>query len=156
MKNDQRLLAALEHNLGTVVMSALRDPDVVEIMLNPDGKIWIEKLGHEMEAVSEMATQQARLVLSLVASGLDTVITPEQPIIEGELPLDGSRFEGLLPPIVSAPSFTIRKKASRVFGLEEYVRAGTMDATLLSSFRDALVSRINILVVGGTDRKSVV
>ncbi len=147
---DNRLLASLEHNLGPVIMSALRDPDVVEIMLNPDGKIWIEKLGHEMEAVSEMATEQARLVLSLVASGLDTVVTPEQPIIEGELPLDGSRFEGLLPPIVSAPSFTIRKKASRVFGLDEYVRAGIMDAALIPTFRDALASRINILVVGGT------
>ena len=147
---DNRLLASLEHNLGPVIMSALRDPDVVEIMLNPDGKIWIEKLGNEMEAAAEMATEKARLVLSLVASGLDTVITPEHPIVEGELPLDGSRFEGLLPPVVSAPSFTIRKKASRVFGLEEYVRAGIMDAALIPIFRNALASRINILVVGGT------
>ena len=101
---DNRLLASLEHNLGPVIMSALRDPDVVEVMLNPDGKIWIEKLGCEMEPESVMAPEQARLVLSLVASGLGGTVTVEQPIIEGELPLDGSRFEGLMPPVVSSPA----------------------------------------------------
>ena len=66
MSIDNRLLTSLEHNFGPVIMSALRDPDVVEIMLNPDGKIWIEKLGHEMASVSEMTTEKARLILSLV------------------------------------------------------------------------------------------
>ena len=147
---DNRLLASLEHNLGPVIMSALRDPDVVEVMLNPDGKIWIEKLGREMEPESVMAPEQARLVLSLVASGLGGTITVEQPIIEGELPLDGSRFEGLMPPVVSSPSFTIRKKASRVFGLEEYVKAGILQPDLVPVIHEALKRRVNILVVGGT------
>ena len=150
MSIDNRLLASLEHNLGSTIVSALRDPDVVVIMVNPDCQIWIEKLGEEMKAVSEMNIEQARLVLSLVASGLGTTVNPEKPIIEGELPLDGSRFEGLLPPIVSAPSFTIRKKASRVFAIDEYIRQGIMPAFLLEVFRSALVSRRNILVVGGT------
>lgn len=150
MAIDNRLLVSLEHNLGPIIVSALRDPEVVEIMVNPDSQIWIEKLGEEMKAVSEMNIDQARLVLSLVASGLGTTVTPEQPIIEGELPLDGSRFEGLLPPVVSAPSFTIRKKASRVFAIDEYIRQGIMPASLLEIFRSALISRRNILVVGGT------
>lgn len=115
MVADKRLLAALEHNLGPVLMGALRDPEVVEIMLNPDGRIWIERLGQDMESVAAMDPGQSRLIISLVASGLETVVTTENPIVEGELPLDGSRFEGLLPPVVSSPSFTIRKKASRVF-----------------------------------------
>ncbi len=96
MAADKRLLAALEHNLGPVLMGALRDPEVVEIMLNPDGRIWIERLGQDMEQVSAMEPGQSRLIISLVASGLETVVTTENPIVEGELPLDGSRFEGLL------------------------------------------------------------
>lgn len=150
MSHDQRLLSSLEYNLGSVIMGALRDPDVVEIMLNPDGRIWIEKLGQEMQTVSEMDPAQSRLIISLVASGLETVVTAENPIVEGELPLDGSRFEGLLPPVVSSPSFTIRKKASRVFSLEDYVQAGILIPDLIPVIRRAIANHKNILVVGGT------
>lgn len=150
MATDKRLLAALEHNLGPVLMGALRDPEVVEIMLNPDGRIWIERLGQDMEQVSAMEPGQSRLIISLVASGLETVVTTENPIVEGELPLDGSRFEGLLPPVVSSPSFTIRKKASRVFSLEDYVAAGILAPILIPVISKAIVDRKNILVVGGT------
>jgi type IV secretion system protein VirB11 len=150
MKHDNRLLANLEHNLGPVVMSALQDPDVVEIMLNPDGKLWIEKLGQEMRLASTIEPSQGRLIISLIASGLETVVTAENPIVEGELPLDGSRFEGLLPPVVSGPSFTIRKKASKVFTLENYIEAGILSPDQASSIRQAIQNRLNILVVGGT------
>lgn len=150
MAADKRLLAALEHNLGPILMGALRDPEVVEIMLNPDGRIWIERLGQDMEQVSAMEPGQSRLIISLVASGLETVVTTENPIVEGELPLDGSRFEGLLPPVVSSPSFTIRKKASRVFSLEDYASAGILTPALIPVIRKVIIDRKNILVVGGT------
>jgi type IV secretion system protein VirB11 len=150
MATDTRLLAALEHNLGPVLMGALWDPEVVEIMLNPDGRLWVERLGQDMEPAAAMAPEQSRLIISLVASGLETVVTTENPIVEGELPLDGSRFEGLLPPVVSSPSFTIRKKASLVFSLEDYASAGILAPALLPVLRQAIVNRQNILVVGGT------
>jgi len=150
MATDKRLLAALEHNLGPILMGALRDPEVVEIMLNPDGCIWIERLGQEMQPISEMEPGQSRLIISLVASGLETVVTTENPIVEGELPLDGSRFEGLLPPVVSSPSFTIRKKASRVFSLQDYVVAGVLGPAAIDLIGKAIIDRKNILVVGGT------
>ena len=34
----ERLIKSLEHNCGPVIMDAVRDPAVIEIMLNPDGK----------------------------------------------------------------------------------------------------------------------
>ncbi|HBT97264.1 MAG TPA: P-type conjugative transfer ATPase TrbB, partial [Desulfobulbaceae bacterium] len=148
--DNNRLLANLEHNLGPVVMTALRDPDVVEIILNSDGKLWIEKLGHKMEEAGRMEAAQGRLVISLIASALETVVTVASPIVEGELPLDGSRFEGSLPPVCAAPSFAIRKKASRVFPLESYVEQGIMPAELLPELNNALTKHENILVVGGT------
>ena len=150
MATDARLLAALEHNMGPVVMGALRDPEVVEIMLNPDGRLWVEKLGQDMQPAGDMDQSQSRLIISLVASGLETVVTTENPIVEGELPLDGSRFEGLMPPVVSSPSFTIRKRACQVFSLADYVTAGIMSQGCIPIIQAAIVNHKNILVVGGT------
>lgn len=147
---DNRLLSSLTHNFGTEIMQALHDPEVVEIMLNPDGRVWVEKIAQEMKVITEMSPDKSRIILSLVASALDSIVTPEKPIIEGELPLDGSRFEGLIPPVVSAPSFTIRKKATRIFTLSDYVDMGIIPAELIPIIRDAISTRQNILVVGGT------
>lgn len=112
-EQDDRLIENLRHNMGAIIMAALEDPEVVEIMVNPDGKLWVEKLGEEMKEAGEIQPQQTRMIISLVASSLETTVTKESPIVEGELPIDGSRFEGLFPPIVKAASFTIRKKPAR-------------------------------------------
>lgn len=95
-------------------MNALEDPDVIEIMLNPDGSLWIEKYGQGHGPIGVISVAQSRLILSQVASGLDLTVNEKNPIVEGEFPLDGSRFEGTFPPIVGpGPSFSLRKKASR-------------------------------------------
>lgn len=150
IKTDPRLLANLEYNLGPIVMGALQDPEVIEVILNSDGRLWIERLGQKMEEAGRMESAQGRLVISLVASSLETVVTADNPIVEGELPLDGSRFEGILPPVSASPSFAIRKKASRVFTLSEYIQASIMPGFLQPIFESALQARENILVVGGT------
>ena len=149
-EQDDRLIENLRHNMGAIIMTALEDPDVVEIMVNPDGKLWIEKLGEEMKEAGEIQPQQTRMIISLVASSLETTVTKESPIVEGELPIDGSRFEGLFPPIVKAASFTIRKKASKVFPLENYVENGIMTMEVMNSIKTAVTAKQNIVVVGGT------
>jgi len=116
---DNRLLASLEHNCGPIIMDAVNDPAVIEIMLNPDGKIWIEKYGQDQACVGELSIAQGKLILSLVASALDLTVDAHTPIVEGSFPLDGSRFEGVFPPIVGpGASFSLRKKASRIITLK--------------------------------------
>lgn len=144
------LRTGLRFNLGPEIMKALDDPEVVEIMANPDGTLWIESLGRPMAQVGELSPAQTKAVILLMASSLNVEATVSNPIIEGELPLDGSRFEGVLPPVVSQASFTIRKKASRVFPLEEYVSSGAMPESLAETIRDAVSRRLNIMIVGGT------
>jgi type IV secretion system protein VirB11 len=144
------LIIGLAHNLGQSIMAAIGDPNVVEIMANPDGKLWIERLGQPMELAGSLSPEQTKSVILLMASGLNFEATVSTPIIEGELPIDGSRFEGVLPPIVSQASFTIRKKASQVFSLEDYVAAGTMPDSLCEAIKESIDERHNILVVGGT------
>ncbi len=145
-----RLVQNLHHNMGSTIIRALEDPDVVEIMVNPDGKIWIEKLGEGMKEISEIPSSQTRMIISLVATSLDTTVSKDSPIVEGELPLDGSRFEGLFPPVVTAASFTIRKKASKVFPLEDYVENEIMSQEVMDSIKAAVTAKKNIVVVGGT------
>lgn len=145
-----RLLRKLRGELGQIVLNALEDPTVIEIMLNSDGSLWIERHGHAMQRVGVMSASNAESLMGTIADALHTVITRENPILEGELPLDGSRFEGLLPPIVSHPTFTIRKKASMVFTMEHYVNQGIMTHEQRISIENAIQRRANILVVGGT------
>ena len=149
-EHDRRISEKLRRELGPVICGLLGDPTVIEIMLNPDGQLWVEKLGQPMEHIGAMAAAQAESLMSTVASTLRTQITAANPIIECELPLDGSRFEALIPPVVSGPTFTIRKKAVQIFTLADYVAAGIMTAIHSDAIEAAVRERRNILVVGGT------
>ncbi|EGJ4291113.1 P-type conjugative transfer ATPase TrbB [Salmonella enterica] len=149
-EHDRRIAEKLRRELGPQVCALLDDTKVIEIMLNPDGSLWCEWLGQPMERVGTMPKAQAESLMGTVASSLRTHITAANPILECELPLDGSRFEALLPPIVSGPTFTIRKKASIVFTLANYVKSGIMTETQCEAIKRAVRERKNILVVGGT------
>jgi len=155
--STRRLEIKLQRELGPDILAALADPLVVEIMLNPDGQIWVEKMGQGMATVGTMTATAAECLMGTIADGLKTVVTREKPILEGELPGDpekfkgaGSRFEGLLPPLVARPSFTLRKKASAIFSLQKYVDDGVMTEQQRLQIIEAVKTRQNILVVGGT------
>lgn len=150
-QGEQRLMDALRRNLGDVCMRALEDERVIEVMLNPDGRVWIDKLGEGMSWTGYvMPAAQARSIFSTMSSMLGVTVTEDDPILEGELPLDGSRFEGLLPPVVMSPTFAIRKKASLVFTLEQYVESGILMRRHYDEILRAVDDRDNILIVGST------
>src|SRR5579872_5443838 len=95
-----RLEEKLRRELGAVVLDALANPRVIEVMLNPDGRLWIDELGIGMrDTGNRFSPSQGENLLGTVAAALGCVITPERPLLEGELPIDGSRFCGLLPPV---------------------------------------------------------
>ena len=148
---DVRLADSLAFNCGPIIMDAVRDPDVLEIMLNPDGKIWVEKYGKDQECVGELPIAQSKVLLSLVASALDLVVDAQHPVVEGSFPLDGSRFEGTFPPIVGpGASFSMRKKASKIITLQEYLASGAITEEVIPILDAAILGRKNIVVVGGT------
>ena len=150
MEGRARVLAKLSRALGPKVINALNAPDVVEIMLNPDGQLWQERLGHPMTVIGEMSPTQAEIVIGTVAYLLHTTATRDKPVVEGELPLDGSRFEGVLPPVASQPVFSIRKRASQRFTLIDYIQQGVLTETQADLLKEAIAKRQNMLVVGGT------
>jgi type IV secretion system protein VirB11 len=89
-------------------------------------------------------------MLATLAAMLETVVNRDNPILEGELPHWGCRFEGVIPPIVKAPAFAIRKKATRIFTLADYVETRVMSVNQMQALQEAVVDRSNILVVGST------
>jgi type IV secretion system protein TrbB len=149
-ERDLRIQEKLRRELGSDICRLLAEPDVVEVMLNPDGRLWVERLGASMESIGTMLPWQAEALMATIASTLHTTITRENPLLEGELPLDGSRFAGLIPPIVAAPCFTIRRKALSIHSLERYVADGIMTDAQRTLICAAVDKHHNIVVCGGT------
>jgi len=173
---QRRLLEKLEREGGEVFMSALKSADVIEVMRNSDGRLWADIAGSGMRCLGDMPCSRAESILSTCASMLGTALTRDNPILEGEFPLDGSRLQGLISPLCSTAVFAIRKKALNVFTLADYVERGIItehtaslhdllspavnDAqklgasweslSLLARLEWAIREKMNILVVGGT------
>lgn len=146
LANEQKL----RHEFGPTINSLLAEPNVVEICLNPDGELWCERLGETMQQVGRMDADQAENMMNTIASVRGVVLTRETPILECELPFEGCRFQGLIPPIVARPTFSIRRKANTIFSLDSCVLQGMMSEAHCAAIRAAVDARKNILVVGGT------
>ena len=137
--------------LGPAVGRFLGDPAIVEVMLNPDGRLWVDRLSEGLADTGEHLTPtDGERIIRLVAHHVGVEVHPGSPRVSAELPGTGERFEGLLPPVVAAPAFAIRKPAVAVFTLDDYVAVGIMSATQAEALRQAVTERQNILVAGGT------
>ena len=147
----QRGARMLRTALGPAIARLLEDPAVVEVMLNPDGRLWIDRLSEGLSDTGErLSAADGERIVRLVAHHVGAEVHARSPRVSAELPESGERFEGLLPPVVAAPTFAIRKPASIVFSLDDYVAAGIMSADQAETLRAAVSSRANILVAGGT------
>jgi type IV secretion system protein VirB11 len=137
--------------LGGAIADWLADPEVVEIMLNPDGRLWVDRLGAGLsDSGLHLAAADGERIIRLVAHHVGAEVHAGAPRVSAELPESGERFEGLLPPVVAAPAFAIRKPAVAVFTLGDYVAAGIMVTGEAMALREAVGERRNILVAGGT------
>ncbi|HXW71020.1 MAG TPA: P-type conjugative transfer ATPase TrbB [Methylocella sp.] len=137
--------------LGPAISGYLEDPGIVEVMLNPDGRLWIDRLSSGLEDTGYCVTPaDAERIVRLVAHHVGVEIHAGSPRVSAELPETGERFEGLVPPVVAAPCFAIRRPAVAVFTLTDYVEAGIMSGSQAELLRAAVRERKNILVAGGT------
>ncbi|GBH31564.1 type IV secretion system protein TrbB [Sphingobium xenophagum] len=137
--------------MGTSIAAWLADPTVIEVMLNPDGRLWIDRLGEGISDSGErLSPADGERIIRLVAHHVGAEVHVRSPRVSAELPESGERFEGLLPPVVTAPAFAIRKPAVAVFTLDDYVAAGIMSRAEAEVLRAGVANRLNILVAGGT------
>ena len=136
---------------GPTIAAALADPQVIEVMLNPDGCLWLDKLGAGRHDTGErIEAAEAERIIRLVAAHVRREVHEAAPIVSAELPETGERFEGLVSPIVTAPCFAIRKPAEVLYRLSDYVSAGILSPRQRAALEGAVRERKNILVAGGT------
>jgi len=146
-----RHLKMLKTAFGHTIASLLEDKDIIEVMLNPDGKLWAESLtkGKFFTEVI-IDAQQAQNIINLVAANHQAIANAEYPEIACDLPESYARFQGWLPPVTTAPCFTIRKRAISVFTLEDYVAAKSITLHYATLLKQAIKDKKNILIAGGT------
>ena len=137
--------------MGRDIAAWLDDPAVVEIMLNPDGRLWLDRLGSGLsDSGRTLSAADGERIVRLVAHHVGAEVHAGAPRISAELPETGERFEGLLAPVVAAPAFSIRKPAVAVFTLDDYAAAGVMSQAQAWTLQVAVAERRNILIAGGT------
>ena len=136
---------------GPTIAAALADPTVIEVMVNPDGRLWIERatLGRQ-DTGERIGSTEAERIIRLVAAHVRREVTDKTPIVSAELPETGERFEGVMPPVSPAPCFAVRKPADVLYRLADYVAARIMSVRQAEVLALSVRERKNILVVGGT------
>jgi Flp pilus assembly CpaF family ATPase len=139
LEKNGRGARMLRTALGQAISAFLDDASVVEIMLNPDGRLWIDRLSGGLEDTGHfLSAADGERIVRLVAHHVGAEVHTGAPRVSAELPETGERFEGLLPPVVAAPAFAIRKPAVAVFTLNDYAATGIMTASQAAALRTAV------------------
>ncbi len=146
-----RRKAMLKTAFGPVITEALADPQVVEVMVNPDGRLWLDRLDTgRADSGTVLQWSEVERIIRLVASHIRLEVHERSPIVSAELPETGERFEGLIPPVAPGPCFSIRKPAKLVHRLDDYVEHSIMPPQVAAWLKEAVLAKGNIVVVGGT------
>ena len=152
MESTERLSDLLATALGPEVTELLKDDSVSEIRLNADGSLWVHRLGEgKIKSKAFISPMNAQRAIYAVAFGVNEICNENNPSIAAELPKSGERFQGIIPPLSKSPVFAIRKKAIRVFTLDDLHGQEVITPETRDYLKAAVLQRKNILVVGGTD-----
>ncbi len=145
-----RGIGMLRTAMGSAVTGALANPRVLEVTVNPDGRLWLDHaVSGRVDTGVHLAPAAVERIIRLVASQAGRASGVEHPIVSAELPGTGERFEGVLPPVARHPCFSIRRPSERVLDLETQVRTGALAPAQAALLRDAVRARRNIVVAGG-------
>ena len=147
-KEYQRLIAGLKIDLTDEILKGLEDPEVLEIMLNPDGSLWYDGV-RGMKKVGRVTRIKAESIIMDVSGILGKETHSANPILEGEFPL-GGRFEAVIPPCSSSPLFSLRKLPTVVFSLDDYLGKGIISSLQKDIITQAVLNKKNILIAGST------
>jgi type IV secretion system protein TrbB len=150
-ESQARRASALRSALGPL-LEFLADDLVVEVMLNADGAVWVERIGTGMVCTAvRMRAAEAERMLRLLASEMSVELTASSPSLSAKLPAPwGARVQASIPPIVDAPTFALRKPARVVFSLGDYEARGILTAPQRAALTEAIHTSQNILIGGGT------
>ncbi|MBD1205406.1 MAG: P-type conjugative transfer ATPase TrbB [Rhodobacteraceae bacterium] len=144
------LTAHLRKIFGPHAALLCGDGGIVEVSANSDGQIWIDRAGEGLSRAGELGDRQRDQIVRLAATAAGVVVTASSPIVSCRLPELGYRFEGLLPPAVESPVFSIRFHGLTSPSLSDYAERGVLCINHKSVLERAIDNKLNILVAGST------
>ena len=161
---EMRLDNALRHALGPDVARFLDEDGVTDLMLNADGRLWLDHAGQGREDTGRvLAAADAEAALRLIAHDCGVPLTRTAPVLSATLPRTGERIAATIPPVTARPTFAIRKPPAVTFELEAFApKGGTAPEAeegrddpspahgSLRALLQAVTERRNILIAGST------
>lgn len=152
-ESKRRLFDKLYDDLGDRIHHALQDEDIHEVMLNPDGQLWLDSATKGLVKIGHLTATQAFAMIHSLAGIHGFVVDQYSPQLEADLPffksMQGERFTAQVPPIVASPCFSLRKKSHGVFSLDDYIESGRLTPQQADVLKQLIEERRNILVCGG-------
>jgi len=152
-ESQQRLYGKLYQDFGDKIMGFIADKNINEVMLNPDGTLWIDSVKEGLIEQGRMSPVHALAILHSIAGIQGRILSEKHPHLEAELPhyreMRGERFTGQVPPIVSSPCFTLRKKAEIIYTLDDYYLTERLSEEGCTILKELISDRKNILICGG-------
>jgi len=129
----------------------LDDASVSEVMINGPGQIYIERKGKLVLTDATFPSREALMAaLRNLSQFVGKHLSEERPILEGRLP-DGSRVEALIPPVApDGPHIAIRRFFKETLTVERLVQFGSMPGIAAASLQAFVISKLNIIIAGGT------
>jgi pilus assembly protein CpaF len=142
----------LDEILGFGPLEAfLKDDDISEIMVNRADLIYIEKEGRIIESGATFVNDEhVERVIRKILKPLGRTVGRDNPLVDARLP-DGSRVNAVISPCaIDGPNITIRKFSKTPFTIQDLINFGSMTADMGEFLRACVVSKLNIIVAGGT------
>jgi type IV secretion system protein VirB11 len=152
VKLDQYVERLTRYLTPALTDKLFADPDVNDFQINSDGRVWLDR--HSVGRVHEgecIPAERLEMFINAVAEHLGTVFDARKPVLEGELPLPvfgGARFVAFGPPVASPPAIVIRKRASQVYTLADYLAGGIITQAQVDVLQQAIAAGLNVVVCG--------
>jgi pilus assembly protein CpaF len=129
----------------------LADETITEIMVNGAKNIYIERRGKITREPASFETDDHLMrIIDRIVAPLGRRIDESSPYVDARLP-DGSRVNAVIPPIsLIGPTLTIRKFARNPITVEQLIEYGTITAEAIEFLKASVISRINMIISGGT------
>lgn len=133
------------------IQPLLDDPEISEVMVNGPHHIYIERKGKIIKTnVTFMDDAHVMRMIERIIMPLGRHIDGDSPTVDARLP-DGSRVNAVIPPVaIDGPSITIRKFSKEKLNVNELVQLRTLTADMAEFMRVCVISRLNIIISGGT------
>jgi len=133
------------------IQPLLDDQTVTEVMVNGPHRVYIERKGKlTLTPVKFDDDEHVRRIIDRIILPLGRRVDTDNPLVDARLP-DGSRVNAIIPPVaIDGSSVTIRKFGTKKLIVEDLIEFGSMTPQIAEFLKACVVSRMNIVVSGGT------